>query len=220
MSVYPEEGWQLLGWKVWYHDGETETVYSSKNDKWLELPAEGVQFMRRYYGGPDGQKWTENISGCDLYAECRTGLPEACEPHDYIKIGTHKTHGEVRDMLEGCRAATGLEGLFDNSIEAYCLQKRVTDWECLYSDGSSFSSLVDDSWDDIPKEGVIMLLRQMEGEGCVWIEQIFNVDLYVVGEEHEKVTVADCPYIKRGLMIDGSVLDDIVLRASVDEEVF
>lgn len=70
----------LLGWVVWYSNGNGITTYSSKTHKWLDLPKIGVQYMYRIYDG-----YMEQVSGSDYY--CPYQLMDVGNINPWIKFG-------------------------------------------------------------------------------------------------------------------------------------
>ena len=52
----------LLGWKIIFHDGTTQTIVSSKDTAWNDAPTTNVQYVILYY-----EKHRHLLSGLDDY---------------------------------------------------------------------------------------------------------------------------------------------------------
>lgn len=221
MSAKLDSNFEQIGWKVWYHNGTAMSIYNSIDHTWEDLPAQGVQFMKRFYlDKVEGFKFGELITAKDLYTERRDNLNSLVLADSRLKEGSTKTHAELRDSLAAKRLQSSFRGLIDNSIEKYTDSKRrMSGWECYYEDGALYSSALGHSWESLPPTGVILLLRGFKSGNYEWVEHTYNSDLYVLDKSMEVEVVQSNSAVKRGLLIDSTDLDAVSAAVKVDKEI-
>lgn len=223
MPFRKEADWTQLGWKVWYSDGNTIDVYSSKSSDWDSLPAVGVQGMYRYYQKGE-QKWKEWISGKDLYVEDSWDLDSLKALAVNFKLGEDTRFDLIR-QAEALRATdTEWAGEFDDTMSRYTsTRKAFLGWKVWVNNNGVIQehSSNTTSWGLLPNlQNILTMYRVYREKGTTWKERVNRENIYTEDKSQESTVTTLSTKVKTGSVISDALMSQVITQMQNDTEEF
>ena len=156
------------------------------------------------------------INAKDLYTEFAP-VPSDF-PQTYVKLGTTRTHAEMRPYYQVFRDSYGKRYPIDNTVPTYERNKTLDGWQIGHLNGENIDMYdsKNHTIEEVPNTDIIILRRMMSDGNYRWSEEIYNFELYVLGSDAEIALVTENSKAKRGTMINTETLDIITKEASED----